>query len=94
MLSLPEFLLRAISLAVAALSLGVAGYFAISVKSAEKRNVDWPRYGRNLANTRFQDVDQINSSNAAKLCQARTIFGSCPPNGSGRVSDEESALPQ
>ena len=25
------------------------------------------------------------SANVAKLCQARTIFGSCPPTGSGRV---------
>jgi len=56
-----------ISLAAVALSLGAAGYFTISVKSAEKKNVDWPRYGRDLANTRFQDVDQINSSNAAKM---------------------------
>jgi quinohemoprotein ethanol dehydrogenase len=55
-------------LAVAAVfSLGAAVYFAVLAAPAEKENVEWPRYGHDLANSRFQNADQINSSNAAKL---------------------------
>lgn len=35
------------------------------VKAAE--NLDWPHYGNDLANTRFQPVDQINRHNVHKL---------------------------
>jgi len=35
------------------------------VKAAE--NHDWPHHGNDLANTRFQDVDQINPDNVDKL---------------------------
>lgn len=35
------------------------------VKAAE--TLDWPHYGRDLANTRFLDADQINRSNVHKL---------------------------
>ena len=28
---------------------------------------DWPNHGNDLANTRFQDVDQINRSNVGDL---------------------------
>ncbi len=31
------------------------------------KNLDWPNYGNDLHNTRFQNVDQINRSNAHKL---------------------------
>src|SRR5260370_14838712 len=30
-------------------------------------NLNWPNYGNDLANTRFQDVDQINRSNVGDL---------------------------
>jgi glucose dehydrogenase len=54
--------------AVAAVfSLGAAVYFAVLAAPAEKKNVEWPRYGHDLANSRFQNADQINSSNAGKL---------------------------
>ncbi|KAA6464458.1 hypothetical protein DYQ86_00325 [Acidobacteria bacterium AB60] len=32
-----------------------------------QENLDWPRYGNDLANTRFQNVDQITPSNASQL---------------------------
>lgn len=35
------------------------------VKAAE--NLDWPNYGNDLANTRFQPVDQVNRTNVNKL---------------------------
>jgi alcohol dehydrogenase (cytochrome c) len=59
--------------AMAALSLGAAVYFAAFAAPAEKKNVEWRRYGHDLANTRFQNADQINSSNAAKL-QVAWVF--------------------
>jgi quinohemoprotein ethanol dehydrogenase len=51
----------------AAIVLGTVLYFVTPGASAEHRNLDWPRYGHDLANTRFQDVDQINTSNAAQM---------------------------
>ena len=55
-------------LAVAAVfSLGAAVYFAVLAAPAGKKNLEWPLYGQNLANTRFQNVDEISPSNAAKL---------------------------
>src|SRR2546426_953146 len=35
------------------------------VRAAE--NLDWPNYGNDLANTRFQPVDQINRTNVGTL---------------------------
>ena len=35
--------------------------------SAPLANFDWPNYGNDLANSRFQNVDQINTSNVANL---------------------------
>src|ERR1700719_350380 len=51
----------------AAMVLGTILYFATPGASAEHGNGEWPRYGHDLANTRFQDVDQINTSNAAEM---------------------------
>ena len=34
---------------------------------ARHTNVNWPYYGNDLANTRFQNVDQITTSNASQL---------------------------
>ncbi len=35
--------------------------------AAAQDSLDWPRYGKDLANTRYQDVDQINPSNVSQL---------------------------
>jgi hypothetical protein len=61
----PRTLLLVIAATV--FSLGAAVYFAVLAAPAEKKNLEWPLYGHDLANTRFQNVDQINPSNAAKL---------------------------
>ena len=64
--------------AVAAVfSLGAAVYFAVLAAPAEKKNVEWPRYGHDLANSRFQNADQINPSNAAKLRVAWVFHTGC-----------------
>lgn len=53
---------------VAALSLMLPLQFAVAQNS-----LDWPRYGNDLSNTRYQDVDQINPSNVANL-QVAWVF--------------------
>src|SRR2546430_1524547 len=61
--------------AVAALCFGVALYFGASRTSAEREhgNHDWPNHGKDLANTRFQSLDQINPSNVKNL-QVAWVF--------------------
>jgi quinohemoprotein ethanol dehydrogenase len=61
--------------AAAALCLGFAIYFGTSPTSAEREHVnhDWPNHGKDLANTRFQNLDQINPSNVNKL-QVAWVF--------------------
>jgi glucose dehydrogenase len=56
-------------LTAAALCLGVALYFGASRTSAEREhgNHDWLHHGNDLANTRFQNLDQINPSNVKNL---------------------------
>src|SRR5712692_4717521 len=55
--------------AAAILGFGVALYFGASSTSAEREhaNHDWPNHGKDLANTRFQNLDQINPRNVNKL---------------------------
>jgi alcohol dehydrogenase (cytochrome c) len=48
-------------------SLSVAFCFAVSAAPAQQKNLEWRRYGHDLANSRFQNADQINSSNVNKL---------------------------
>ena len=61
--------------AAAALCFGVALYFGASRTSAEREhgNHDWPNHGKDLANTRFQNLDQINPSNVKNL-QVAWVF--------------------
>src|SRR5437660_742817 len=61
--------------AAAALCCGLALYFGASRTSAEREhsNHDWPNHGKDLANTRFQNLDQINPSNVKNL-QVAWVF--------------------
>src|SRR2546425_49268 len=59
--------------AAAALCLGVALYFGASRTSAEHADYDWPNHGKDLANTRFQNLDQVNPHNVNKL-QVAWVF--------------------
>jgi len=54
---------------------GAALYFGASRTSAEREhgNHDWPNHGKDLANTRFQNLDQINPSNVKNL-QVAWVF--------------------
>jgi quinohemoprotein ethanol dehydrogenase len=56
-------------LTVAALCFGVILYFGASRTSAEREHADhdWPNHGKDLANTRFQNLDQINPHNVKNL---------------------------
>ncbi len=55
--------------AATALCFGVALYFGASRTFAQREhsNHDWPNHGNDLANTRFQNLDQINPSNVKNL---------------------------
>jgi len=60
---------------VAALCFGVALYLGASPISAEREHADhdWPNHGKDLSNTRFQNVDQINPRNVKNL-QVAWVF--------------------
>jgi quinohemoprotein ethanol dehydrogenase len=49
------------------LTLGVWLMISGQVALAQPTATDWPLYGKDLANTRFQDVDQINPTNVGGL---------------------------
>jgi quinohemoprotein ethanol dehydrogenase len=59
----------ALLLTAAALCFGAALYFGASRTSAEREhgNHDWLHHGNDLANTRFQNLDQINPHNVKNL---------------------------
>ena len=59
--------------AAATLCLSVALYFAATRAAAEHPNHDWPHHGKDPANTRFQNLDQINPGNVNKL-QVAWVF--------------------
>jgi quinohemoprotein ethanol dehydrogenase len=59
--------------AVVALGIGVMLYWGASPTSAQHGNQDWPNHGNDLANTRFQNLDQINPNNVSKL-QVAWVF--------------------
>src|SRR6266851_5167417 len=56
--------------AVAALCFGVALYFGAPPTSAEREHAN---HGKDLANTRFQNLDQINPRNVNKM-QVAWVF--------------------
>ena len=55
--------------------LGAAALWLLPSRASpdDGKNVDWPNYGNDLHNTRFQAVDQINTSNEKKL-EAAWVF--------------------
>jgi glucose dehydrogenase len=60
----------------AALSLGIALYFGAARTSAQhghSNEHDRPNHGKDLANTRFQNLDQINPRNVGSL-QVAWVF--------------------
>jgi quinohemoprotein ethanol dehydrogenase len=59
--------------ALVALGVGVVLYWGASPTSAQHGNHDWPNHGNDLANTRFQNLDQINPNNVNKL-QVAWVF--------------------
>src|SRR5919204_745625 len=63
---------------------GAAPTGAAKVPQSTATTVDWPSYGNDLANTRFQNLDQINPTNVAQL-QPAWIFHT-------GVNDKKSSL--
>src|SRR5919201_3318468 len=60
---------------------------ATSIGSQPLTNVDWPYYGNDFTNQRYQDIDQINPSNVSQL-QPLWMFhtGVLDPNASFAAS--------
>ena len=70
--------------------LGTAVSFAVLAAPGGKKNREWPFYGHDLANTRFQNADEINPSNAAQLRVAWVFHtGVLDPNAELEVSPIE-----
>jgi quinohemoprotein ethanol dehydrogenase len=70
-------------------TLGVILY-ALAPQAIAHQNREWRRYGHDLSNTRFQDVDQINTSNAAEMRIAWVFHtGVLDPNAELEVSPIE-----
>src|ERR1700693_6167276 len=64
--------------------------YALAPQAVAHENREWHHYGNDLANTRFQDVDQINTSNAAKMRVAWVFHtGVLDPNAELEVSPIE-----
>jgi quinohemoprotein ethanol dehydrogenase len=82
---------RFLLLAVTILSgLAAVVYVALSATAWDKKNLEWPFYGHDLANTRFQNADEINTSNASKLRVAWVFHtGVLDPNAELEVSPIE-----
>src|SRR5450432_2197530 len=49
------------------ISLGAALYIVTARAAEVPEDIEWPRYGHDLSNRRFQDVDHINASNVADM---------------------------
>jgi glucose dehydrogenase len=61
--------------------------YALAPQAMADENRGWQHYGNDLANTRFQDVDQINRSNAANMRVAWVFHtGVLDPNAELEVS--------
>src|SRR6266487_6632738 len=57
------------------------------LQATETPNLDWPYYGNDLANSRYQNVDLINPSNVAQLVPAWVFHtGVLDPEASLEVS--------
>ena len=77
-------------LAGLAAGLVLALMLAKPVASTEAEGHDWPHHGKDLANTRFQNLDQINPSNVKNL-QVAWVFhtGVLDPRGELEVTPIE-----
>ncbi len=72
-------------------ALVICGCFQASrAGAAPLPNLDWPYFGNDLANTRYQNVDQINPANVALLSPAWVFHtGVLDPKASLEVSPIE-----
>jgi quinohemoprotein ethanol dehydrogenase len=59
--------IHSIRFGLAALIVGASALSLIPSRLFAQTRLDWPNYGNDLANTRFQNVDQINPGNVGTL---------------------------
>ncbi len=75
------------TLAAGVAAVVIVVFSAGSATAASGSNVDWPYWGGTTQNTRFADIDQVNTSNVSKLGVAFTLKAG--PNQTDWETDPE-----
>jgi quinohemoprotein ethanol dehydrogenase len=65
---------------------------AFSIEPLFAQEVDWPNYGNDQANTRYQNIDQINPTNVSQLKPAWTFHTGVLPSDHSRLTLEMTPL--
>src|SRR5882724_8100596 len=85
--AIPLLIVAAIVLVITTMRHGAFAQAVNRSSTAAALNLDWPYYGNDLGNSRYQDVDQINPSNVARLKPAWIFHtGVLDPDASLEVS--------
>jgi alcohol dehydrogenase (cytochrome c) len=67
-------------------------YCAFCIEPLFAQELDWPNYGNDQANTRFQNIDQINPTNVSQLKPAWTFHTGILPSDHSRLTLEMTPL--
>src|SRR5580700_2070856 len=65
---------------------------AFSIEPLFAQELDWPNYGNDQANTRYQNIDQINPTNVSQLKPAWTFHTGVLPSANSRLTLEMTPL--
>src|ERR1700723_3965859 len=65
---------------------------AFSIEPLFAQEVDWPNYGNDQGNTRYQNIDQINLTNVSQLKPAWTFQNGVLPSAHPRLTMEMTPL--
>src|SRR5580704_486935 len=65
---------------------------AFSIEPLFAQELDWPNYGNDKANTRYQNIDQINPTNVSQLKPAWTFHTGVLPSAHSRLTLEMTPL--
>src|ERR1700678_3641812 len=65
---------------------------AFSIEPLFAQELDWPNYGNDQGNTRYQNIDQINPTNVSQLKPAWTFQNGVLPSAHPRLTMEMTPL--
>jgi len=65
---------------------------AFSIEPLFAQELDWPNYGNDQGNTRYQNIDQINLTNVSQLKPAWTFQNGVLPSANPRLTMEMTPL--